>query len=62
MTRKGATWMRGDTEDWRVTTAWKSFSYLDEPRSYYDEVRKDVVFLDPKTKKNTKRHYTKKAK
>jgi hypothetical protein len=50
------------TERWRISQAWGSFSYYDEPRSYYDPERKDVVMLDPTTKKNTKRHYTKKAK
>jgi hypothetical protein len=49
-------------ETWRITQAWASFNYYDEPRSYYDSERKDVVMLDPGTGKNTKRHYTKKAK
>lgn len=53
--------MKG-TEKWRIAQAWGSFSYYDEPRSRYDAERKDVIFIDPVTKKNTKRHYTKKAK
>jgi len=49
-------------ERWRIAQAWGSFSYYDEPRSYYDKEKKDVVMLDPGTGKNTKRHYTKKDK
>ena len=56
----------GLASSWRMTAviaqAWGSFSYYDEPRSRYDAERKDVIFIDPVTKKNTKRHYTKKAK
>lgn len=50
------------TESWRIAQGWGSFSYYDEPRSYYDPQKKDVVMLNPGTGKNTKRHYTKKAK
>lgn len=53
---------RKGLERWRIAQAWGSFNYYDEPRSYYDTQKKDVVMLDPGTGKNTKRHYTKKAK
>lgn len=54
--------MKAGLEKWRIRQAWDSFSYLDEPRSYYDREKKDVIMLDPGTGKNTKRRYTKKVK
>jgi hypothetical protein len=54
--------MKTGLEKWRIRQAWDSFSYLDEPRSYYDREKKDVIMLDPGTGKNTKRRYTKKVK
>ena len=49
-------------ESWRIRQMWESFSYYDEPRSYYDTEKKDVIMLNPVTGKNSKRHYTKKDK
>lgn len=49
-------------EKWRIAQAWGSFSYYDEPRSYYDSQKKDVIMFDPGSGKSTKRHYTKKVK
>ena len=49
-------------EKWRIAQAWGSFAYYDEPRSYYDAQKKDVIMLDPGTGKNKKRQYTKKVK
>ena len=49
-------------EKWRIAQAWGSFAYLDEPRSYYDEEKKNVILLDPKTGEKIKRQYQKKEK
>lgn len=54
--------MKKGMESWRISQGWASFNYYDEPRSYYDPQKKDVILIDPRTGKNTKRHYTKKAK
>ena len=31
-------------EKWRIAKVWESFSYMDEPRSYYDKEKVDVIF------------------
>jgi len=49
-------------EKWRVAKSWGSFSFYDEPRSYYDPVKKDVYFYGeerkigrPRAKKSDKK-------
>ena len=42
--------MKG-TEKWRLAQAWGSFSYYDEPRSYYDKEKKDVIFYGQNKKR-----------
>ena len=37
-------------EQWRIAKAWGSFSFYDEPRSYYDAVKKDVYFYGKERK------------
>ncbi len=49
-------------ESWRIRQMWESFSYYDEPRSYYDPEKKDVIMLDPATGKSNKRQYIRKEK
>lgn len=49
-------------ESWRIAQMWGSFAYYDEPRSYYDPVKKDVIMLDPGSGKNNRRQYNKKEK
>ena len=44
MTKKGM-------ERWRIAQAWGSFSYYDEPRSYYDKEKKDVIFYGQNKKR-----------
>ena len=38
-------------EKWRIGMAWKSFSYYDEPRSYYDKEKKEIVLIGMEKKK-----------
>jgi hypothetical protein len=38
-------------EKWRIAQAWGSFSYYDEPRSYYDPIKKDVIFYGQNKKR-----------
>ena len=35
---------RKGLERWRIAKSWGSFAYYDEPRSYYDSNKKDVLF------------------
>lgn len=49
-------------ERWRIAKSWGSFSYYDEPRSYYDATKKDVYFYGqerkigrPRAEKNNKK-------
>ena len=37
-------------EKWRIAKSWGSFSFYDEPRSYYDPVKKDVYFYGKERK------------
>ena len=38
-------------EKWRIAKAWGSFSFYDEPRSYYDPIKKDVIFYGQNKKR-----------
>ena len=54
--------MKTGIEPWRIAMSWGSFQYLDEPRSYYDKEKQDVILINPKTGENTKRQYNRKEK
>jgi len=52
--------MEKGIEPWRIAQGWASFDYYDEPRSYYDKEKKDVIFYGkskkrgrPSAKKNS---------
>lgn len=42
-------------EKWRIAQGWASFNYYDEPRSRYDEEKKDIVFIGMERRKYTKK-------
>ena len=42
-------------DNWRVRLLWESFSYYDEPRTYYDKEKKEIVFIGEKKRKYTKK-------
>lgn len=43
--------MERGIEPWRIAQGWASFDYYDEPRSYYDKEKKDVIFYGKSKKR-----------